>query len=75
MQSRSRRFSEIAGRLEFLGGGVPRVVFTPKMASQFIFPNGLILRFDLAPGQYSPRQGPHLNLHLPDGENVHIYLQ
>ena len=48
---------------------------TAKGARQFIFPNGMILRFDLTPGQYSPRQGPHINLHLPDGRNEHIYLR
>jgi hypothetical protein len=51
------------------------MVRTPKRASQFIFPNGMILRFDLAPGQYSPKQGPHINLHLPDSRNRHIYLR
>lgn len=49
------------------------MVLTPKQAKQFMFPNGIILRFDLAPGQYCPRQGPHINLHLPNGRNRHIY--
>jgi filamentous hemagglutinin len=51
------------------------MVPTAKGATQFIFPKGMILRFDLAPGQYSPQQGPHINLHLPDGQNQHIYLK
>jgi filamentous hemagglutinin len=75
MQSREVRFADIAARLESLGGGRPRMILTPKLARQFIFPNGMILRFDLVSGQYSRRQGPHLNLHLPSGRNRHIYLR
>ena len=51
------------------------MILTAKRARQFIFPNGMILRFDLAPGQYSPRQGPHINLEMPNGINYHIYLR
>ena len=53
---------ELARRLEQLGGGIPRFVPTPKGAPQFIFPNGMILRFDLRSGQFLTRQGPHINL-------------
>jgi RHS repeat-associated protein len=61
--------------LESIGGGTPRFVPTPKGATQFIFPNGTILRFDIAPGQYSPNQGPHINLQNAPGSsdpNIHI---
>jgi filamentous hemagglutinin len=51
------------------------MVPTPKRARQFIFPNGMILRFDLEPGQFGPRQGPRINLEMPGGLNHHIYLQ
>jgi RHS repeat-associated protein len=44
--------ADISSDLEGLGGGVPILVPTPKGATQFRFPNGTILRFDLAPGQY-----------------------
>jgi hypothetical protein len=74
MRSDRRWVADIARRLEEIGGGVPRLVLTPKMAPQFIFPNGMILRFDLEPGQHTARQGPHLNLELPDARNRHIYL-
>jgi len=75
MASSSDWLTDIASRLQRIGGGVPRMVLTPKMARQFIFPNGMILRFDLAPGQYSPRQQPHINLEMPTGANFHIYLR
>lgn len=68
------RFEAIAAELENAGNGIPRVVPTPKGARQFIFPNGTILRFDLAPGQYGQQQGPHINLEVPSGPNHHIYL-
>lgn len=74
MRAASGWFAQIARQLENIGGGVPRIVLTPKLAPQFIFPNGIIIRFDLTPGQYGARQGPHINLELPDGENRHIYL-
>ncbi|MGC1779742.1 MAG: RHS repeat-associated core domain-containing protein [Xanthobacteraceae bacterium] len=67
--------ADISSELEALGGGTPTLVPTPKGATQFIFPNGMILRFDLAPGQYSPAQGPHINLQPPGGGNIHIPLQ
>jgi hypothetical protein len=60
--------------LEALGGGAPRVIMSPKGASQFIFPNGMILRFDLLPGQYLPGQVPHINLEYGD-VNLHIELR
>ena len=69
------RLADIAAELEAIGGGIPRAVLTPQRARQFIFPNGMILRFDLAPGQYSPRQQPHINLEMPTGANYHIYLR
>jgi hypothetical protein len=75
MVSAYARFVGIVVRLERAGGGAPRIVPTAKGATQFIFPNGMILRFDLIPGQYSPSQGPHINLHFPDGRNRHIYLR
>jgi RHS repeat-associated protein len=58
---------------EQLGGGVPIFVPTAKGASQFIFPNGTILRFDLNPGQYLSGQVPHINLEY-QGTNYHINL-
>lgn len=68
----------IARLLEAAGGGRPRFVPTRRGASQFIFPNGGIIRFDLHPGQYGRAQGPHINLErFPDGasRNLHIRLQ
>jgi len=75
MQSRTVWFADLAARLENLGGGRPRMILTPKLARQFIFPNGIILRFDLEPGQYSSLQQPHINLEMPTGTNYHIYLR
>jgi tetratricopeptide (TPR) repeat protein len=49
------RVEVIAKELEDAGGGIPHTVPTPKGARQFIFPNGMVLRFDLAPTQYSRR--------------------
>lgn len=50
-----------------------KVMQTKKGAMQFIFDNGLILRFDLKPGQYLPGQGPHINVENQDiNSNVHI---
>ncbi|MDP1753154.1 MAG: hypothetical protein Q8L22_27175 [Reyranella sp.] len=43
-------------------------------ATQFIFPNGMALRFDLEPGQYVGKQQPHINLQLPGVFNEHIKL-
>jgi RHS repeat-associated protein len=65
---------DIAGELEKLGGGRPRLVTTKKGAKQFIFPNDIKLRFDLEPGQYLTGQEPHINLQTPD-ENIHINLE
>ncbi|MBB4017445.1 filamentous hemagglutinin [Chelatococcus caeni] len=65
----------IASQLESLGGGKPRQVTTPKGATQFIFPNGLIIRFDLLPGQYLSGQVPHINLEVPGIGNHHINLK
>jgi hypothetical protein len=67
------RWSDISAQLEAIGGGFPRVISSPKGASQFIFPNGMILRFDLLPGQYLPGQAPHVNLEYRD-INFHIEL-
>ena len=67
----------LASQLEELGGGVPISVPTSKGAPQFIFPNGMVLRFDLQPGQYLPGQGPHMNLQFVPGwpnQNIHIPL-
>jgi len=67
----------IASQLEELGGGIPTLVPTSRGASQFIFPNGMVLRFDLQSGQYLPGQGPHINLQFVPGwpaQNIHIPL-
>jgi len=65
------RVSDLSSSLEELGGGVPKLVLTPKGATQFIFPNGMILRFDLQPGQYLNGQSPHINIEY-NGDNIHI---
>jgi uncharacterized protein RhaS with RHS repeats len=65
--------ADIGSDLEALGGGIPKLVPTSKEATQFIFPNGMVLRFDFAPGQYLSGQGPHINLE-GGGENIHIPL-
>uniref|UniRef100_UPI00056C6F60 RHS repeat domain-containing protein n=1 Tax=Allorhizobium undicola TaxID=78527 RepID=UPI00056C6F60 len=50
-----------------------RMVKTPKGAFQFIFDNGLIVRFDLMPGQFLKGQGPHINVENQDIDiNVHM---
>ncbi|MGH7087602.1 MAG: RHS repeat-associated core domain-containing protein, partial [Stellaceae bacterium] len=69
------QLADIAGDLEALGGGVPVVTMTPKGAPLFIFPNGMVMHFDLYPGQYLPGQGPHINLVPFGGPNYHIYLK
>jgi hypothetical protein len=67
--------------LEDLGGGIGKPNPTPKGASQFIYPNGTVLRFDLEPGQYlPPGQVPHINLQNVPGtvgadRNQHIKLK
>ena len=67
--------SNISTDLEQLGGGVPRVVPTPKGATQFIFPNGAVLRFDIQPGQFLEGQGPHINLqNVPGSSNPNIHV-
>ena len=73
----SPHLESFASQFEEIGGGVPRFVRTRRGGCQFIFPNGLILRFDLASGQYSPRYGPHINLEgAPDAPpNLHIRLR
>jgi RHS repeat-associated protein len=65
----------MAAALEQLGGGVPICRLTPKGAPLFISPNGMVMHFDLLPGQYLPGQGPHINLIPADGPNIHINLQ
>jgi hypothetical protein len=68
---------QTAADLEALGGGVPRLVPTPKGATQFIFPNGTVLRFDIEPGQFLNGQDPHINLQNVPGSadpNIHIPL-
>ena len=45
-----------------------------KGARQFVFPNGLIVRFDLNPGQYLRGQAPHINVEF-GGINYHIELK
>ena len=75
MNARPLRFFALVAALEHLGGGAPRYRLTPQNARQFIFPNGMILRFDLALGQYAPQQGPHINLEMADGRNYHLYLR
>jgi filamentous hemagglutinin len=67
--------TDIALALEALGGGTPVLIPTRRGAMQFIFPNGLILRFDLSPGQYSQRFGPHINLEVPGHGNIHVPLR
>jgi hypothetical protein len=64
----------IASDLEALGGGIPRSVPTAKGATQFIFPNGTVLRFDIQPGQYLRGQGPHINLEVPGNSNPNIHI-
>jgi RHS repeat-associated protein len=55
------------------GGGIPRSVPTAKGATQFIFPNSNVMRFDIRPGQYLPTQQPHINLQRPGTDlNRHI---
>jgi hypothetical protein len=65
------RTADIASDLEDLGGGQPVLRPSPSGAAQFIFPNGMILRFDIMPGQYKPYQSPHINLEM-GGKNYHI---
>lgn len=68
--------ADLADDLVALGGGTPRVGKTAKGAPQFIFPNGWVLRFDLAPGQYLAGQKPHINLEHPGQRlNFHIELR
>ena len=64
----------VASDLEDLGGGPPRLLRTKKGATRFIFPNGMILRFDLLPGQYLDGQVPHINLEF-GGMNLHIEVK
>jgi filamentous hemagglutinin len=73
----TRDVEALTSSLEALGGGIPRSIQTPRGARQFIFPNGLILRFDLEPGQYNPRYGPHINMEgAPNApSNLHIKLR
>jgi len=67
--------NSIAAALEDLGGGIPRFVPTPKGASQFIFPNGTVLRFDIEEGQFLGIQGPHINLqNVPGSTNPNIHI-
>jgi hypothetical protein len=69
------KLCDIAKRLEDLGGGVGRFVPSPKGAPQFIFPNGMVLRFDLKPGQFLSRQTPHINLqNVPGSANRNIHI-
>jgi hypothetical protein len=75
----NKGFIQLAGIAEDLAdamGGVPRLVTTPKGATQFIGPNGAIIRFDLLPDQYGA-QGPHINLQNFPGapSNIHIPLK
>ena len=65
---------DIASDLEALGGGMPRLIPTKKGATQFIFPNGMILRFGLQSGQYPDGQAPHINLEY-GGMNLHIPMR
>ena len=65
--------ADLSDDLESLGGGIPRSVPTPRGATQFIFPNGMIHRFDISPGQYNSKYGPHINLEGPWG-NEHVPL-
>lgn len=65
---------DIGSDLEALGGGMPHSVPTRKGAAQFIFPNRMVLRFDLQPGQYLDGQVPHINLEQ-SGTNLHIPLK
>ncbi len=65
----------IADDLVEFGGGIPIREITQKGATQFRFPAGYVLRFDIGPGQYDSR-GPHINLQLPGTQfNQHIYLK
>ena len=67
-----RNACDFAERLEFFGGGKPVQKNSPENAVQFIFPNGMVVRFDLLPGQYKEGQGPHINIQWPGyGINEH----
>jgi len=70
------QLADISDDLVEAMGGAPRLVITPKGATQFIGPNGSVLRFDLLPSQYGA-QGPHINLQNFPGAppNVHIKLK
>ena len=48
---------------------------TPKGASQFVFPNGMVCGSIWSRGQDGRRQGPHLNLEVPGCGNIHIPLR
>jgi RHS repeat-associated protein len=76
------RLKDLADRaclaFEQAGGGRPNYTPTPKGAPQFIFPNGLRLRFDLYPGQFLQQYGqtPHINIdNGPPGIQPHIDLK
>jgi RHS repeat-associated protein len=63
-----------ASKSEVAGGY--KMIKTPKGATQFIFENGLILRFDLMPGQFLRGQGPHINVENQSiDSNVHIPIK
>ena len=71
-------YQNLQDDLEGLGGGRPRFEPSSKGAPQFVFPNGMRLRFDLEPGQYLRGQGPHINLQNAPGspvQNWHIPLK
>ena len=68
-------FEGIASALEQIGGGVPQLVPKPRGATQFIFPNGTVLRFDIQSGQFLEAQGPHINLqNVPGSSNPNIHI-
>ena len=67
--------SDIAKQLEFFGGGSPIQNNTPKGATQFIFPNGMVVRFDLTPEQHLG-EGPHINIQWPAWDiNEHVPIE
>lgn len=66
----------VAEEAEIAGGGVPRIMRTKKNAVQFIFPNGLVMRFDIFKEQLVGNQVPHINLEFPGTDiNEHVELK
>jgi hypothetical protein len=73
--SHGTRVADLASDLIDLGGGMPTLKRTSKGVTQFIFPNGMVLRFDLEPGQYKRGQALHINIEFPGRPKEHIDLR